>query len=364
MLEGGDCTDCAEGKYSSFGAASCTFCQPGKFSMSAGSSSCSSCPSGKISNADFTDCVCAPGSQSDSSDGCEECAAGKASATASSDACESCRPGTYVESTGSSSCANCAAGKYMRSSGATSCADCPSGLTSRSDFQDCACDLGRGTVAPIEQLTEGTSIRLNVGTSFFVGPSFDDQGQVTGRLEYKVLGVWGTVGDKDTNTHRFGEKEAQVACRQLGLETGYGLLLNSSFVPSSDMSSGYLTPVLDDLNCDPATDLSLGSCTTGSDSTDVDSSNSYDIGVTCKFAECEMCEHGKYSETLRNKECQNCEAGTYNPKNTSMTKSDCLKCESDSYSSPGSMECSPCPAELVQGGDGGSCVCKVGSEVR
>ncbi|GMH95698.1 hypothetical protein TL16_g13218, partial [Triparma laevis f. inornata] len=191
---------------------------------------------------------------------------------------------------------------------------------------------------------------------------FDDQGQVTGRLEYKVSGVWGTVGDKDTNTHRFGEKEAQVACRQLGLETGYGLLLNSSFVPSSDMSSGYLTPFLDDLNCDPVTDLSLGSCTTGSDSTDVDSSNSYDIGVMCKFAECEMCEHGKYSETLRNKECQNCEAGTYNPKNTSMTKSDCLKCESDSYSSPGSMECSPCPAELVQGEDGGSCVCKVGSE--
>ncbi|GMH96045.1 hypothetical protein TL16_g13267, partial [Triparma laevis f. inornata] len=360
MLEGGDCTDCAEGKYSSSGETSCTICQAGKITASTGSSSCSSCPSGKVSNADFTECVCAPGSQPDSSDGCEECAAGKASATASSDACESCRPGTYAESTGLSSCSDCAAGKYMRSSGATSCSDCPSELTSRSDFQDCACSLGHGIVAPTGQLAAGTSIRLNVGTSSFEGPSFDDQGQVTGRLEYKLFG-WGTVGDKDTNTYRFGEKEAQVACRQLGLETGYDVLLNSSFVPSSETSNGYLNPLLDDLSCDPA-DSSLASCLNGAESTNAGTSNSYDIGVTCKFAECESCKHGAYSDTLENKECQICVAGAYNPKNVSTTKSDCLKCSSESYSSPGSIECSSCPAELVQAEDGGSCACDLGRQ--
>ncbi|GMH47308.1 hypothetical protein TrLO_g8680, partial [Triparma laevis f. longispina] len=360
MFEGGSCIECGEGKYSSYGATSCTVCQSGKFSASAGSFSCSSCPSGKVSNEGLTGCVCASGHQPNGEE-CEICAAGKFAAT-SSDACEFCQPGKYTESTGSSTCSDCAVGKYARSSGTSSCTDCPSGLTSRSDFQDCACDFGRGTVAPTGQLAAGTSIRLNVGTSSFVGPSFDDQGQVTGRLEMKLAFVgWGTIGDKDTNTYRFGEKEAQVACRQIGGQTGYGVLLNSSFVPSSETSSGYLTPRIDDLSCDPA-DSSLASCLNGAESTNADTSNSYDIGVTCKFAECGSCEHGKYSDSNENKECQNCKAGTYNPKNTSTTKSDCFKCALGSYSRPGSIECSSCPAELVQAEDGGSCACDLGRQ--
>ena len=361
MVEGGSCSDCGVGKYSSFGASSCTSCQSGKIAASAGSSSCSSCPTGKVSNTDFTECICAPGSQPDGSSGCEECAAGKASATAY-DACSDCEDGKYTESTGSLTCSNCAAGKYSRKSGESSCNECPSELTSRLDFQDCACPLGYGAAPPTGQIAAGASVRLNVGTSSFVAPSFDILGQVTGRLEMTLFSSWGTVGDKPSNAYRFGEKEALVACRTLGLQTGYAVLLNATFIDSSNTPSGYSTPILDDLDCDP-NDSSLANCLTGS-STDVDSSNSYDIGVTCKFAECGSCQPGTYSATLENRVCQNCGAGTYSDKDASTTASDCLKCPSGNYSSPGSTECSSCPAGLVQAEGGDKCVCDLGNQVR
>ena len=120
------------------------------------------------------------------------------------------------------------------------------------------------------------------------GPTFDENGEVKGRLELKVGGEWVTVNDKN-----FYDKETEVGCRQLGNELGYTLLSwdrdHWEDVPDGSGKQYYAK------NCQ-GNEGDLSSCPEFFENSPA--VHSQDVGLRCTFSiagdECEECPPGKY----------------------------------------------------------------------
>ena len=109
---GGSCTTCAAGYYSTYaGAPSCLQCGGGYYSPSAGSTHCSICSAGYAAPA--------------GSSACSQCPAGTYALQGSS-SCTPCPAGYYSVSAGSSTCSECPALHFSPYPGSTSCTACPS----------------------------------------------------------------------------------------------------------------------------------------------------------------------------------------------------------------------------------------------
>jgi hypothetical protein len=214
-------------------------------------------------------------------------------------------------------------------------------------------------------LPDTTSIRLQAerGT-----PSFNDAGEVSGRLEVFHDGRWGTVCAPG-----FVVPEARVACRMLGAELGYQSVAWSYIAPvnTPDAESG---PVwLGLLECD-GQEATLEDCqvdlgwSNGEDisegfgtSTWADNwcDHTYDVGVSCTFREndgCETCVEGKYSDSTGTAACAGCVAGTF----SGSSAASCEQCEAGTISSAGSSSCSAC-ASTFSDADRTACGCALGS---
>ena len=223
--------------------------------------------------------------------------------------CESCAAGKYGPTAGASShdvCLDCEEGKANGEEGASSCNECTGGSSDDSTY--CLCGLESGNKAngpwPGLSLPEGRSIRLcsnwlcTDNPPMFPGPTFDENGEVWGRLELKVGGEWVTIRDYVLyNDWDFGNEVAQVGCRQLGNELGYTLL---SWDLVRGIENGGLSPM------GSGSQYNVGNCQVNED--ELSSCGHFkeggifihqqDAGLRCSFAiagdECEECPPGKY----------------------------------------------------------------------
>ena len=156
---------CAEGKYSSAGATSCTLCEAGSYQPQAASSHCISCARGKYSPTpgakDEETCLdCAAGKYSTSlgasaMNTCKDCPPYSSSQQASLGcacdagyagaflACKACAPGTFKLASGPAACATCAQGKFKDTDGAGACLDCPGNSSTMAEGATvCMCTPG------------------------------------------------------------------------------------------------------------------------------------------------------------------------------------------------------------------------------
>jgi hypothetical protein len=168
--------------------------------------------------------------------------------------------------------------------------------------------------------TTGIRLQTDAGT-----PSFDSEGQVQGRLEVKVGDDWVTVSSGGTSfggaESSGGEKEAAVACRQLGNELGY-TLVSASKVGREDTDDG--SGMAYSVTC-AGTESTLDSCTTFESGNNFQ--HNYDVGVSCTFLapgdECEECVAGKFSNTAGATACTSCAAGSFSTVVGSVSAADC-----------------------------------------
>ena len=96
--------------------------------------------------------------------------------------------------------------------------------------------MSGSTSPPTGQLKDGTSVRMRTsvngrdpygggeddGTD--ISPNFDGEGVVEGRIEVKLSGetAWGTINfNGNYNNEGWGDTDALVACREIGIELGY-----------------------------------------------------------------------------------------------------------------------------------------------
>jgi len=89
-----------------------------------------------------------------------------------------------------------------------------------------------------------------------------------GRLEVKVLETWGTVCD-----HRFGDEDARVVCRQLGLSEG-------SAICCAAFGEGSLPIIATAMNC-RGSEKKLQSCQAEWGTFQLRCNHSQDVGVQC-----------------------------------------------------------------------------------
>ncbi|GMH54864.1 hypothetical protein TL16_g01770 [Triparma laevis f. inornata] len=174
---------------------------------------------------------------------------------------------------------------------------------------------------------------------------FDSEGVVSGRIEVKWEGVWGTI-------YKWGwdDLDAKVGCRQLGNELGY-ITISGTALDADDTPDGSGKQWWRNVDCAGNEEM-LERCyrvnvwSSGHDG---------DIGITCKFVEtgqCETCPSGKFSDTVDPSFCTDCEAGKHSPY-TSATSADtcvgniCERCEAGKASAAGATKCTVCPGGLV-----------------
>jgi len=148
-----------------------------------------------------------------------------------------------------------------------------------------------------ENLGSGSTIRINSGSSSYIGPTFDSTGTVSGRIEVLRPGttIWTPVGEwYETWT----AAEAQVACRMLGYELGYDMVASAP-LSAYGTPDGYLDYYYDDYVCS-GTESTLSDCagpTTDGSGYSALSYGFVHIGVTCTFASygagCDICTAGK-----------------------------------------------------------------------
>ena len=122
------------------GPSSCSTCEAGKYSATAGQGVCTACAAGTYST-------------SANSTSCTPCGAGTYLPTTgsnSSGACLPCPAGTYSAGPGASNCTPCATGTYNPNSSATSCISCPVNTyatsTGASSVQQCVASVPFPTV--------------------------------------------------------------------------------------------------------------------------------------------------------------------------------------------------------------------------
>ena len=138
---------CTPGEYTNQISKTCSFCSPGKISITINASTCQKCPAGfyvhtsgaktcdkcqkgKYGNIDgLSQCeLCSPGKYTDllNATMCEECVAGKHMLGVGAEQCVDCQIGTY-STKGSTNCENCEEGKASQALGATYCTGCKNG---------------------------------------------------------------------------------------------------------------------------------------------------------------------------------------------------------------------------------------------
>jgi hypothetical protein len=121
------CTNCAAGKYSTYGDIQCSDCPKGSFNQAVGQSICSLCPQGKYSNTTgVLECTPCPGSLTTISEGsmyidsCTDCVQGY---IMTSNGCTSCPSGKYWNN--GTSCLSCSPGYYSDQMASLKCLACP-----------------------------------------------------------------------------------------------------------------------------------------------------------------------------------------------------------------------------------------------
>jgi hypothetical protein len=112
--------------------------------------------------------------------------------------------------------------------GSEACSECTSGRANE-ERTGCECGPGFGNEWVSGVLPETTGVRLR-GIDGEIA-SFEEGGEISGRLEYFYDGRWGTVCDDPVGGTGHlswggegGQSVNEVACRQLGDELGYTLV--------------------------------------------------------------------------------------------------------------------------------------------
>lgn len=155
-----DCMPCVGGidweTQPLYGAVSCSFCTPGKYSTPSG---CKHCPAGSYSQAGATSCI--------------NCTEGQSSNTGASQ-CEPCNRGSYSRH---GLCELCPVGKYANDSGRTSCADCPrpSYSTKSGSFFCQRCSVGLYAPFGVDGFA-GECLPCPVGVSCVNGDTLEQSG--------------------------------------------------------------------------------------------------------------------------------------------------------------------------------------------
>ena len=166
------CIECGPGFYKDYSgdAASCIFCEEGKFASASRASGCLSCPLFSISNAQRTGCICMagtfPATRANGSLACDVCPSGSISEAGDS-TCRTCSAGFvcrrqcpfpclagefgFCLEDGSRHCTPCAAGTFSRESGQSSpntCTPCTAGTFSSRGAKVCTpCAAGHSANA-------------------------------------------------------------------------------------------------------------------------------------------------------------------------------------------------------------------------
>ena len=265
--------------------------------------------------------------------------------------CRWCGSGKHRAASGQ--CVDCEAGKYRDTVGGGACKTCHSNSDSAAGSSTCICNAGfyphtGGVVAPNNtrlrlstswpELVAGQSrtptFRNLVGTESICGRvevTFELNWQSSRGAASYDPGAWGGVYSE--NQFGFGDNEANVVCRELGLSGGRHLPFNSEF-NWYHPSSGPLWIKFDQGNstgCN-GTEATLSDCQYEFSET------SFCIGNTCpgqntmyyaqiccegdlpslsssgayvEQASCTMCAVGTYKSTNGSALCQYCPAGKY-----------------------------------------------------
>ncbi|CAE7363133.1 unnamed protein product [Symbiodinium natans] len=114
----------------------CSFCAPGKVSITAGQRACTNCSEGYYADSvGQSRCrICPVGTFSGSSGltQCTNCSAGTFNNEAAHTSCRNCTPGTISTEEAATHCDKCSLGQYAADNGMTSCSQCQAGFTTSS----------------------------------------------------------------------------------------------------------------------------------------------------------------------------------------------------------------------------------------
>jgi hypothetical protein len=158
--DGEQCLMCVAGTYSStLGAASCSICTAGKYSVS-GAASCTNCPAGKYLTDDGTFALF-----HDNVTDCVDCPAGRFSSTpgiTTECECYKCDPGSITNLTGQASCSLCLAGTYQSNAGGTTCTNCADEFDSDSGASACFPWKAIVDLPNVPRIVEGSSFSYSL----------------------------------------------------------------------------------------------------------------------------------------------------------------------------------------------------------
>ncbi|GMI05580.1 hypothetical protein TrVE_jg1079 [Triparma verrucosa] len=292
-----DCSECAAGKHSGSGVASCTICSSGKYQDDTGQEECKECSGGKYLSDAGNDVT-----KHDGDVDCSDCDRGKTSLPGQ-EACTICATGKYADELGTFDA------KSETTEPGGTCKPCQQkGFTASREIA-----VGARAEGDLTELVDGENIEVGLGcvaclcAAGQICPDDPDDPCETCTAG-KFIGTVGAKKCEDCAEGKYSGNSASVCS-----------LCSPGEVPN-EQKSGCVK------------------CA---------------IGKYATVRGCEECEEGYVASTEGSESCQYCEAGkrtaTANAAESSATsamtgeKTRCLLCPAGTYSAGGSKECSACP---------------------
>jgi len=390
LHEGGVCTPCPAGRYTSVAGLSteCLPCQAGRFSAqvgppsypcvvcndntisSTGAEVCTDCSAAKVSNSQKTACIrCSSGKYITSSESNRECAlcqAGRYSirGTTTTGTCDVCGVDTFSPS-GAASCGNCGTNKFANAESA-SCTACGGGtrfdVDPSSNVRSCQdCDGGKYITNEMQSglvtfcsVCNENEFSSSGATACESCPSGKMSTPGSQACELCRAGTYMLYVDEENAFRcapcaagKYSDKQASSTCEicpeNTFSPTGAASCQECeagkvSFAASAECmepcSPGFYisTTTLLCLECNPGTYSDDGKTC---ESCEMGKYGPYN-GLT-SIDSCLDCEKGYYTVSSASTYCRMCEAGKFQPVLGGTT---CLPCDEGKSSGPGSSDCS------------------------
>ena len=340
-----ECFRCDPGYYSvARNQHVCTKCPAGQHNNHSdhfdNSSYCTQCPANTYSLEGAVDCnACVHATSPAGSTALANCSCDPGYVADTGDFCIPCTPGTYADESGSSTCTECPVGTTSNLTASTSienCTACPKN-TYRSEDDD-ACQPCVHAVS-----SEGSRSNANCTClpGFFSG-SASHPG--SGACQACTAGTYTNTTGASTCVNCPAGTFSAAPNATICTKCAVGTYAAAGASQCSDCGGGGKSTILSG-----ATSEDDCVCIRG-------------YGFHGPNEQCEECERGKYKDELGNHECQNCSANTYSDALFRSNASDCISCQTGTFSNAGASECTSCaPGEFWNATTGGVCeACSLG----